>query len=72
MSFGLSQLSLLVPKLEYPEIKEKVSSIQTKGNFPYALINLSVFIFKDKKKLYNSKGTFLSVFTLNSNPLALL
>ena len=58
MSFGLSQLSLLVPKLEYPEIKEKVSSIQTKGNFLYALINLSVFIFKNKKNSITVKVLF--------------
>ena len=72
MSFGLSQLSLLVPKLEYLEIKEEVSSIQTKRNFLCTLINFSVFVFKNKKKFYNSKGTFLSVFTLSSNLLALL
>ena len=58
MSFGLSQLSLLVPKLEYPEIKKKVSSIQTKGNFLYALINLSVFIFKNKKNFITVKVLF--------------
>ena len=58
MSFGLSQLSLLVPKLEYPEIKEKVSSIHTKGNFLYALINLSVFIFKNKKNCITVKVIF--------------